>query len=199
MRLKRYDDVSCIDFKMVAKYPELSKLIFSNNNLSDYTVDDFVREPALLLEAPFQKEEFYLEVIKRNPFAIRYIEYYSKEVALTALRLNGNTILFIRSNDWCYSLYCMEAVKCTPSAIQYIEKPSEDACLTAVRQNGKVLQFIKNQTKNVCLEAVKQNGHALEFVLNQDKEICTVAVKKTPNAIKHIRDKNLQFEISSEL
>lgn len=68
MRLKRYDDVSCIDFKMVAKYPELSKLIFSNNNLSDYTVDDFVREPALLLEAPFEKEEFYLEVIKKKSF-----------------------------------------------------------------------------------------------------------------------------------
>jgi len=86
----------------------------------------------------------YLESIKQDSEAIKYIDHYNKD-------------------------FCLKAIKQNATVIKYIKNPTEEMCLLAVTKNGEVIEYIKNPSEDVCLAAVKQNGSAIEYISKKNQ------------------------------
>ena len=86
--------------------------------------------------------EYCLIAVKRDAFALGFVENQTHEI-------------------------CLEAVKRDGNALEWVKEQTPEICLVAVKENGYALRFVKNQTHEICLESVKRDGLALKFVKEQ--------------------------------
>lgn len=78
-------------------------------------------------------EQMKLEAVKRDGYAIQFIDNPSEQVQLAAVKRIGY-------------------------ALHFIDNPSENVQLAAVKQNGRAIKYIDNPSDKVQLEAAKQIG-----------------------------------------
>ena len=88
----------------------------------------------------------------------------SGKEALKAVKRNGYALQFVNEQT---PEICLEAVKQYGNALGYVINQTSEICLEAVKQDGYALRFVINQTPEICLEAVKEDGDALQYV-NED-------------------------------
>ena len=112
-------------------------------------LSQYKREYDLLEEKCNLKGREALEAVKKNGYALQFVNEQTPEI-------------------------CLEAVKENGYALQFVNEQTPDICLEAVKEDGYALQFVNEQTPDICLEAVKQEGDALQFVkenmfINEDE------------------------------
>lgn len=160
-------------------------------------------------------EKMKLDIVKKNPLMIRYIENPSEAVQLEAIKQDEAVIRFIRNPSEVVQLQAirqnkyiikhinnptetvqLEAVRWDAFTIEHIDKPSEAVQLEAVKQEGYTLEYIKNPSEAVQIEAVKENGYIIKYIKNPTEAIQLEAVKQNPLAIKYIKKptETVQFE-----
>ena len=102
----------------------------------------------------------------QNHLLLRFASFES--VQLAAVRRNGYAIRFIQNPSEAVQL---AAVRQTGLAIRHIENPSEAVQLAAVQKYGRVIQFIKNPSETVQLAAVRQNILAILYIENPSEAV----------------------------
>ena len=93
-----------------------------------------------------EKEQEYIEKVKKDPMFLTEIETQTEAI-------------------------CLEAVKQKGWALEYVKEKTPEICLEAVKQNGMALEYVNEQTHRICLEAIKENGWSLEYIEEQTEEL----------------------------
>jgi hypothetical protein len=136
-----------------------------------------------------------LDILRRSPFLIRYMEKPTPILQFYAVESNPHTLSCI---DYQYADVCELAVKRNGLCIQYVKFPTLDLYRVAVRQNGMALAFIegkfwedtlyKKELEEISLAAVTKTGLALQFVRPefQTAEICCAAVGQNGYALAFV-------------
>ena len=95
-------------------------------------------------------------------------DWNDPKYCLTAVKRDGYALRFVENQT---SEICLEAVKRTGNALKWVKNQTQEMCLQAVKRNGYALKCVKEQTPEICLQAVKQNGFAIAFVIDQTPTI----------------------------
>ena len=142
----------------------------------------------------FVKQYFEpLDLLKRSPFLIRFIESPSTTLQFYAVEENPHTLSYIQNPKY---EVCLLSVQKNPLCIQYVPFHTLDLYKFAAPRNGMILAYIEDKFWNqslyekdmleICIAAVNQNGFALQFVRTQTEEICKVAVAQNGHALSHV-------------
>ncbi len=135
-----------------------------------------------------------LDLLKRSPFLIRYIEAPSLVLQFYAVEEDPHSLgcIHIPHPD-----VCLLAVRKNGLCIRYVPYPTIDLYKIAVAQNGLALGHIEEKFWNselyeremayLSLVAVKENGFALQFVRTQTEEICKAAVGQNGYALIYVK------------
>jgi len=106
-------------------------------------------------------EKAQLAAVRRDGYAIEWIDNPSEAVQMAAVKQNGYAIGYISKPSEAVQ---MAAIQRNYRAIEYIDKPSEAVQMAAVRQDGWAIEYIDNPSEAVQLAAVQQNGRAIQFI-----------------------------------
>ena len=66
--------------------------------------------------------EYCLAAVRRNGYALRYIEKQTSEICLAAVQENGWALQYVREQT---PEICAAAIKQDPSSVEYVVLPSE--------------------------------------------------------------------------
>ena len=113
-----------------------------------------------------------IEKLKKNPWAIEYIENPTEEMCLCAV-----------SNAW--------------NALRYIKEPSFDVMKKAVEEKGWAIQYIKEPSLELQKLAVQKDYDSIKYIKNPSCEVQVIAVRKDWSAIKYIVDPCEEAEIEA--
>jgi len=128
----------------------------------------------------------WVEQVSKDGLALRFAQDLSsdREVALTAVRHNGDALQFAATCLRSDSDFVVEAVQRRGSSLRWAAEALRGdftVALAAVGQNGNALQFCDEALRNdrrIVLAAVSQTGAALRFAtqsLRSDPEVVEVA------------------------
>ena len=115
-------------------------------------------------------------------------DWNDPKYCLTAVKRDGYALRFVENQT---SEICLEAVKRTGNALKWVKNQTQEICLTAVNQYGYALQYVKEQTHEMCLEAVKQYGYAFDYVKEQTPLIIHSLKKYNIALYESFKKKNL--------
>jgi hypothetical protein len=136
-----------------------------------------------------------MDVLKRSPFLIRYMEKPSMILQFYAIESNPHSLDCI---DEQFADVCEFALKRNGLCLRYVNYHSLDLYRVAVAQNGNALAYVeekywaepnyKKGMEEVCLAAVTKTGLALQFVRPefQTAEICCAAVGQNGYALAYV-------------
>jgi len=80
-----------------------------------------------IISQDVNKYNYYIEIVKKNGFTLKYVNEQTEEI-------------------------CLEAVKQNGLALEYVKEQTEEICLEAVKRNRLALRHVKKQTEKICLE-----------------------------------------------
>ena len=131
----------------------------------------------------FASEALQLAAVRKNGYAIYYIENPSEAVQLAAVRQDGAAIEYIGKPSKAVQL---AAVQQHGGAICHIKNPSEEVQLAAVQKDGWAIQHIRNPSEAIQLAAVWQNRYVLKSIRNPSEAVKREAAREKPNAIMFV-------------
>jgi DNA-dependent RNA polymerase auxiliary subunit epsilon len=132
--------------------PPIDSESYKSNNIR-------LSNPRCIWEDP----NYYIDIIKQNGYAIKYITHQSDTLQLEAVKQNGE-------------------------AIKYIDNPSEALQMEAVKKDAYNIRYIKDPPETVQLEVVKQKGHLIQYINNPYESVQLMAVENNPFNINHIEN-----------
>ena len=119
-----------------------------------------------------EKEQEYIEKVKKDPIFLKEIEDQTEVI-------------------------CLEAVRRYGQVLEYVKEQTPELCLKAVKRDGWALEYVKDQTPEICLEAVKENIYALQFVKEKTLKICSEAVKQSKWALQFVKEQTEEMKLMS--
>ena len=149
-----------------------------------------------------RNREIVLEAVKQNPEAIKYAQVMDKEIALIAIRKNGEMLLHVTKELREDPEVVLEAVKQNYKVLQEASKEglktafTKEIALEMVKQDGLMLEETKEfvEDKDVVLEAVKQNGNALKYVSDSFKEDFEIVLTALESLSENVKNNKYKFQ-----
>ncbi len=172
--------------EFIEKYPELKNFydkIWNMNRANWWVLHN--RKPT---------EKVQLAAVKRNGYAIEYIQNPSEAVQFEAVNNTINALQYIKNPSEKVQL---AAVKHYGRAIELIENPSETVQLATVRNWRGAICYIQNPTEKVKIAAVKSDVEAIRFIQNPSEAIQLAAVTENGEAIKYIENPSEKVQLAA--
>lgn len=153
-------------------------------------------------------EAVQLEIVRKDPYAIRFFYPTKKVQMFAAASGHGDVYSYVKNPFPEFTLAALKdaphileyipeknrtpemienAVKKEPYVITYVKNPSEKLQLIAVQKDSYAIKEIKNPSKAVQIEAVNRDPELIDGIKNPSKEVQIAAVTKYPKVIKDIK------------
>ncbi len=167
-----------------------------NEELERKIIAEMIDNPLDLKYVEYQTEKICLTAVTLYGFMLKYVKNQTQEICKAAVKNNGSSLQYVKdqTEELCLMSVCNRGLN-----LQYVKDQTEEICLAAVKNHGSALQYVKDQTEEICLEAVRQNATALQYVKHQTEEMCLEAVKQNKFYINHVKKENMTVNVIKEL
>lgn len=85
-----------------------------------------------------QSDTICLNIVKKQPLAIKDVKNQTEEICLEAVKRNGLTLRFIEKQT---PNVCLEAYNNNPNALKHVDKKILGKFMTILYQNSHILDF----------------------------------------------------------
>ena len=145
-------------------------------------------------------ERLYLEVLKKNGYALRWIpfEKITKDLCMVAIENNTYALQWILEELKTYDL-CLNLVTINGDVLRWVPNEHKDNKIyeAAVKSAGYILWHISFNaiTPKICELAVKNDERALQFVPDnlKTRELCLLAATNDYNIFKFIPKQHIEY------
>lgn len=134
-----------------------------------------------------QTERICLEVLKKNPAAIRFMRVQTDAVCMAALQADFETLIYIRKPT--PEMYMFVAQQRGNTVLKYVSEDlrTPELVHTAVENGPENIRYVKEQTLDLMMLAAK-DWRGLKYIIEPPYEVCKAAVEHDAQLFRYVKN-----------